>query len=148
MASSFRRAGFGDEVSAIRDGVVFLQGGAPRMVIATSSLNFNGLAPEQQVQAALAFRDLIHAQSGPLQLYLRIRRVKGGAAEEPDERAFGDRRSYLSALTRSFINVHLQDTPVFQREVFIVLAPVAAHDRMLRSWRFRFNHQAEQPTSV
>lgn len=148
MASLFRRAGFGEEVSSIRDGVLFLQGGAPRMVIATSSLNFNGLAPEQQLHAALAFRDLLHAQSGPLQLYLRIRRVSGGSADEPDERAFTDRRQYLSALTRSFINAHLQDTPVYQRDVFIVLAPLAARDSLLRGWRFRFDRHAEEPGSV
>lgn len=148
MASLFRRAGFGAEVSSIRDGVLVLQDGAPRMVIGTSSLNFNGLAPEQQLHAALAFRDLLHAQSGPLQLYLRIRRVRGGSATEPDERAFTDRRKYLSALTRSFINAHLQDTPVYQREVFIVLAPLAAKDRLLRGWRFRFDRHGEEPSSV
>lgn len=148
MVKLFRRAGFGDEVSSIRDGVLILQSGAPRIVISTSSLNFDGLAPEQQLRAAQAFRDLLHAQSGPLQLYLRVRRIPAGLAEDPDPKAFGNARDHLAAMTASFINAHLQDTPVYQREVFIVLAPVNAGRQLLRSWRFRFDRNAAGPTGV
>jgi len=144
----FHRARFGDEVSSIRDGFLILRGGAPRVVIGTSSLNFDGLAPEQQLRAAQAFRDLLHAQSGPLQLYLRVRRVPAGNAAEPDPNAFAAPRDYLGALTRSFINAHLQDTPVYQREVFIVLAPADSGRPLLRSWRFRFDRDSDAAGSV
>ncbi len=118
------------------------------MIVATSSLNFQGLAPEQQLRSIQAFRDLLHAQSGPLQLYLRIRRVAAGDANEPDAAAFSDRRAYLGALTRSFINTHLQDTPVYQREIFVTLGPVEAGRQLLRSFLFRFERSNDQPRFV
>src|SRR5713226_5367364 len=148
MVKLFRREAFGEEVSDVRDGLVRVRGGAPRAVIATSSLNFQGLAPDQQSRSVQAFRDLLHAQSGPLQLYLRIRRVAAGDASEPDEAAFPDHRAYLAALTRSFINAHLQDTPVYQREIFVVLGPVDAGRQLLRSWLFRFDRSRDQPSIV
>jgi len=128
--------------------MIYLRGGAPRAIIGTSSLNFDGLASEQQLRAVQAFRDLLHAQSGPLQLYLRIRRVPAGEAHEPDAGAFADRRAYLAALTRSFINAHLQDAPVFQREIYIVLAPFESGRQMLRSWLFRFDRSKDDPRFV
>jgi hypothetical protein len=144
----FRRGTFGDEISAVQDGLIQLRGGAPRLIVATSSLNFQGLAPEQQLRSIQAFRDLLHAQSGPLQLYLRIRRVAAGDASEPDAAAFPDRRAYLGALTRSFINAHLQDTPVYQREIFVTLGPVEAGRQLLRSFLFRFDRHSDQPSFV
>ena len=117
-------------------------------MIGTSSLNFDGLAPEQQLRAVQAFRDLLHSQSGPLQLYLRVRRVPAGSAAEPDPKAFAAPRDYLGALTRSFINAHLQDTPVYQREVFIVLAPADSGRSLLRSWRFRFDRGSDAAGSA
>jgi hypothetical protein len=144
----FRRAAFGDEVSGVQDGLIRLRGGAPRAVVATSSLNFQGLSPEQQLRSVQAFRELLHAQSGPLQLYLRIRRVSAGDAREPDRVAFSDQPAYFGALTRSFINAHLQDTPVYQREIFIVLGPVDAGRQLLRSWLFRFDRSHDQPSII
>ena len=148
MVRLFRRPTFGDEVSAVQDGVIRLRGGAPRAIVATSSLNFQGMAPEQQSRSIQAFRDLLHAQSGPLQLYLRVRRVPAADATEPDGMAFTDRRAYLAALTRSFINTHLQDTPVYQREVFVVLGPAEPARQLLRSWLFRFDRTREQARFV
>jgi hypothetical protein len=144
----FRRTTFGDEVSGVHDGLIQLRGGSPRAVIATTSLNFQGLAPEQQLRSVQAFRDLLHAQNGPLQLYLRVRRVPAGDAREPDRAAFADQPAYFGALTRSFINAHLQDTPVYQREIFIVLGPVDLGRQLLRSWLFRFDRSHDQPTLV
>lgn len=143
MRRLFHNAGFGGEVTAIRDGLLVLRNGLVRAVIATTSLNFDDLAPEQQLRAVSAFRDLLHAQSGPLQLYLRVRRVPASDADEPDPSRFVDRRDYLAALTRSFIDAHLQDTPVYLREVFIVLAPVDSSRRRLRSWRVHFDRSDE-----
>src|SRR4030081_2227671 len=125
-----------------------LRGGAPRLIVATSSLNFQGLAPEQQARSIQAFRDLLHAQSGPLQLYLRIRRIAAGDATEPEPAAFPDHRAYLGALTRSFINAHLQDTPVYQREIFVILGPVEPARPLLRSWLFRFDRTSERARFV
>ncbi len=143
MVRLFHRAGFGGEVSAVRDGLLMLRSGSPRALIATSSLNFEGLAPEHQLRAVQAFRDLLHAQAGPLQLYLRVRRLPAGDAQEPEADRFAYRRDYLAASTRSFINAHLQDTPVYQREVLIVLAPIESGRQLLRSWRFRFDRSNE-----
>src|SRR6202022_3736133 len=148
MIKLFRPAAFGDEVSDIQDGLVRLRGGAPRVVVSTSSLNFEGLAPEQQLRSVQAFRDLLHAQSGPLQLYLHIRRIPGGDAAEPDAAAFPNHAAYLGALTRSFINAHLHDTPVYQREIFVVLGPVEPTRQLLRSWLFRFDRTNDQPRFV
>src|SRR2546421_9034857 len=106
MVNLFRRPTFGDEVSSVQDSLIQLRGGAPRVVVATSSLNFQGLAPEQQSRSVQAFRDLLHAQSGPLQLYLRIRRVPAGDAREPERAGFAEPSAYFGALTRSFINAH------------------------------------------
>jgi hypothetical protein len=117
-------------------------------VIATSSLNFEGLAPEQQLRTIQAFRDLLHAQSGPLQVYVRVRRIAAGDPREPGPQEFSDRREYLGALTRSFINTHLQDTPVYQREAFVVLAPSDSGRPLLHSWRFRFDRESEQARFV
>jgi hypothetical protein len=83
-----------------------------------------------------------------LQLYLRIRRVSAGDAREPDRVAFSDQPAYFGALTRSFINAHLQDTPVYQREIFIVLGPVDAGRQLLRSWLFRFDRSHDQPSII
>jgi hypothetical protein len=148
MVKLFRPAAFGDEVSDIQDGLVRLRGGAPRVVVATSSLNFQGLAPEQQSRSVQAFRDLLHAQSGPFQLYLRIRRVPAGDTREPDRASFAESSAYFGALTRSFVNAHLQDTPVYQREIFIVLGPVDSGRQLLRSWLFRFDRSRDQPSIV
>src|SRR6266550_297889 len=148
MVKVFRRPPFGDEVSAVRDGLIYLRGGAPRVIVRTSSLNFDGLAPEQQLRSVQAFRDLLHAQSGPLQLYLGIRRVTAEATEEPNETAFPDHATYLGALTRSFINTHLHDTPVYQREISVVLGPADPGRQLLRSWLFRFSRSSAQPRFV
>jgi len=148
VAKLFRLAALGEEVSDIQDGLVRLRGGAPRVIVATSSLNFQGLAPEQQSRSVQAFRDLLHAQSGPLQLYLRIRRVPAGDAREPERAGFAEPSAYFGALTRSFINAHLQDTPVYQREIFIVLGPVEAGRQLLRSWLFRFDRSRDRPSIV
>lgn len=148
MVKLFRRATFGDEVSAVHDGLIHLRGGAPRVIVGTSSLNFEGLAPEQQLRSVQAFRELLHAQSGPMQLYLRIRRVPAGDQAEPDAAAFADHAAYLGALTRSFINAHLHDTPVYQREISVVLGPVDPGRQLLRSWLFRFDRSSEQPSFV
>ena len=148
MAKLFRRAALGEEVSDIQDGLVRLRGGAPRVIVATSSLNFQGLAPEQQSRSVQAFRDLLHAQSGPLQLYLRIRRVPAGDPREPERGGFAEPSAYFGALTRSFINAHLHDTPVYQREIFIVLGPLEAGRQLLRSWLFRFDRSRDQPSIV
>jgi len=148
MVKIFRQPTFGGEVSAVRDGMIYLRSGAPRAIIGTSSLNFDGLAPEQQLRAVQAFRDLLHAQSGPLQLYLRIRRVPAGEPTEPNASTFADRPSYLAAMTRSFINAHLLDTPVYQREIYIVLGPVESGRQMLRSWLFRFDRSKDDPRFV
>src|SRR5256885_13624928 len=102
MVKIFRRPPFGDEVSFVKDGLIYLRGGAPRVIVSTSSLNFEGLAPEQQLRSVQAFRDLLHAQSGPFQFYLGIRRVTADAAAEPSEAAFPDKATYLGALTHSF----------------------------------------------
>jgi len=148
MVKLFRREAFGEEVSDVRDGLVRVRGGAPRAIIATSSLNFQGLAPDQQLRSVQAFRDLLHAQSGPMQLYLRIRRVPAGDVREPDRAGFTDESAYLGALTRTFINAHLQDTPVYQREIFIVIGPADAGRQLLRSWLFRFDRSRDQPSIV
>jgi hypothetical protein len=118
------------------------------MIVGTSSLSFQGLAPEQQSRSTQAFRDLLHAQTGPLQLYLRVSRVAGEDATEPNAASFPDHRTYLAALTRSFINSHLQDTPVYRREIFVVLGPPEPGRQLLRSWLFRFERSSDQPRFV
>src|SRR5437879_2760488 len=148
MVKLFRRPTFGDEVSTVVDGIVRLRGGAPRVIVATSSLNFEGMAPEQQSRTIQSFRDLLHAQSGPMQLYIRVRRIPAADPTEPDAPAFRDPRAYLAALTRSFINTHLQDTPVYQREVFVALGPAEPARQLLRSWLFRFDRTSEQARFV
>jgi len=148
MVKMFRRRTFGDEVSSVRDGLIYLRGGAPRVIVSTSSLNFDGLAPEQQLRSIQAFRDLLHAQSGPLQFYLGIRRLTAEYTAEPDESAFPDKASYLRALTHSFINTHLHDTPVYQREVSVVLGSADPGRQLLRSWLFRFDRSSDQPRLV
>ena len=139
---------FGREVAEIKDGVIRLNNGGLRVVVSTSSLNFAGLAPEQQLRAVQAFRELLHGQSGPLQLYVRIRRVPAGDTTEPIAGQQPDRRTYLAALTKSFINAHLLETPVYQRQVFVVLASTDEPRSLLRSWSFRFNRSSDQPTRV
>lgn len=139
---------FGSEIAEISDGVVRLQNGSRRVVVSTSSLNFAGLAPEQQLRAVQGFRELLHGQSGPLQLYVRVRRVPAGDVAEPAEGMCTDRRTYLRALTASFINAHLSETPVYERHVFVVLSSVEGPRSLLRSWSFRFDKSAEQPVRV
>ena len=148
MVKLFRRPTFGDEVSAVHGGVITLRGGAPRVIVGTSSLNFEGMAPEEQSRTIQAFRDLLHAQSGPMQLYLRVRRVPAADPTEPHAPDFPDPRAYLAALTRSFVNTHLQDTPVYQREVFVVLGPAEPARQLLRSWLFRFDRTSDQARFV
>lgn len=141
-------ARFGEEVSGIDAGLVHLRNGAPRAIVRTSSLNFHGLAPEQQLRTVQSFRDLLHAQSGPVELYIRVQRVESGDVNEPDETNFSDRRAYLRALTSSFINAHLKDTPVYRREIFAVLSPVGGARLRLRSWLFRFERSSDKPAFV
>ncbi|GAC1481842.1 MAG: hypothetical protein PVSMB9_07310 [Candidatus Dormibacteria bacterium] len=146
--NSSRYARLGDEVTAIRDGQLHLQNGGLRVIVKTSSLNFGGLAPEQQLRAVQTFRDLLQGQSGPLELYFRVRRVLAEDAVEPRAEAYPDRRAYLGALTKSFINAHLVETPVYQRDVFVVLASAESSRSLLRSWSFRFDRSADKPTRV
>lgn len=126
--------------------MLILPGGAPRVLLGTSSLNFEDLAPEQQARATQGFRDLLNAQTGPFQLYLRIRRLPGGDPADPDPEQFSQRPEYLAAQTRSFINAHLRDTPVYQRETYIVLAPLDGARPLLQSWRFRFQRSSDDAT--
>lgn len=139
---------FGSEISQIRDGVVSLQNGSQRVVVATSSLNFAGLAAEQQLRAVQAYRELLHAQSGPLQLYVRVRRVLASNTGEPAAEEFKDRRDYLRALTNSFINAHLVETPVYERHVFVVLSSADTTRSLLRSWSFRFDRASDKAVRV
>jgi len=139
---------FGREVAEIKDGLVRLNNGGLRVIVSTSSLNFAGLAPEQQLRAVQAFRELLHGQSGPLELYVRIRRVPAGDTREPAAEQQADRRAYLGALTKSFVNAHLLETPVYQRQVFVVLSSADGPRTLLRSWSFRFDRSADQPTRV
>ena len=131
-------------MASARQGLLILQGGAPRAIIRTSSLNFAGLAPEQQTRSIQAFRDLLNSQSGPLQIYLRVHRLQPGEAVEPDRSCFSSEADYLAAMTRSFVDTHLRDTPVFLREAFVVLAPLVGGRQLLRSWRFRSDGQTAQ----
>jgi conjugal transfer ATP-binding protein TraC len=147
VASIFRKPGLAEEIADIRDDLLVLRSGSPRAVVATSSLNFDELAPEQQARAAKAFCDLLHAQNGPLQLYLRVRRVRAGDEREPDAGESSYRPEYLHALTRSFVNTHFAETPVYQRQSFIVLASLSGRS-LLRSWRFRFRRSEDEPLSV
>lgn len=139
---------FGNEISEIKDGIVRLQNGSQRLVIATSSLNFSGLAPEQQLRAVQAFRDLLHGQSGPFQLYVRVRRVVAAESDEPRQDAFKERKDYLRALTTSFINAHLAETPVFERHVFVILSSTDTPRSLLRSWSFRFDRSSDRAVRV
>ena len=139
---------FGNEISEIKDGVVRLQNGSQRLVVATSSLNFSGLAPEQQLRAVQAFRELLHGQSGPLQLYVRVRRVLAAEGDEPRAEAFKERKEYLRALTASFINAHLTETPVYERHVFVVLSSTDTPRSLLRSWSFRFDRSSDKAVRV
>jgi hypothetical protein len=143
-----RAAPFGKEVAEIKDGLIRLRNGGLRIIVATSSLNFAGLAPEQQLRAIQAFRELLHGQSGPLQLYVRIRRLPAGDASEPAAERYPDRRAYLGALTKSFINAHLAETPVYRRDVFVVLGPADGPRSLLRSWSFRFDRSDNRPARV
>ena len=143
-----RAAAFGKEVAEIKDGLVRLQNGGLRMVVRTSSLNFAGLAPEQQLRAVQAFRELLHAQGGPLQLYVRVRRVPPGDATEPAPERYADRRAYLGALTTSFVHAHLAETPVYQRDVYVVLGSTDGPRSLLRSWSFRFDRSNDRPARV
>ncbi|HEV3097186.1 MAG TPA: DUF87 domain-containing protein [Candidatus Dormibacteraeota bacterium] len=51
-------------------------------------------------------------------------------------------------MTRSFINAHLQDSPVYQREIYLVVAPFASGRQMMRSWLFRFDRSKDDPSFV
>jgi hypothetical protein len=148
VARLIHRPSFADELPVIREGLLHLRNGRPRAVIRTSSLNFAGLAADQQVRSVQAFRDLLHGLTGPLQVYLRVRRVAPGDSGEPNEESFADRRSYLAALTRSFVNTHLEDTPTFRREIFLVLAPLDGARHYLRSWLFRYHPSRDQAAFV
>ncbi len=140
-------AHFGQEVGSIEKDAFRLRSGALRVVVRTSSLSFQNASSEQQARTVHAFRELLQAQTGPFQLYLRSRRTVPGDTAEPDPRQFPDKRHYLSALTRSFVATHLADTPVFQRDTFVVLAPGERNG--LRSWLFRFrDRKPDQPEFV
>ncbi len=136
---------FGDEVAGIERGFIRLRGGGLRAVLQTSSLSFASAAPEHQLRAVRAFRELLHAQSGPFQIYVRNRRVPAGDASEPERARYPDLRSYRAALTRSFIATHLAETPVFRRDIFLVLAPLQSEARLLRSLLFRFKGDSAAP---
>jgi len=72
---------FGEEVAAVEDGVIRLRGGAPRAIVATSSLNFGAWrwsnSPARSRPSGTSCMDRV----GPMQLYLRIHRVP--AADRP-----------------------------------------------------------------
>jgi len=135
-------APFGEEIAAIEHGLIRLRSGGLRAVVATTSLNFVSLPPEQQVRTVLAFRDLLQAEGGPLQLYVRSRRIPAGDPSEPDPAAFRDQRSYLAAMTQSFITAHLRETAVYARDVFIVLSPQEIGRSMWHLWLDRRDHQS------
>ena len=143
-----RYARLGDAVTSIRDGQVHLQNGGLRVLVRTSSLNFGGLAPEEQLRAVQTFKDLLQGQSGPLELYIRVRRVLAEDPCEPSAESYPDRRAYLGALTKSFINAHLVETPVYQRDVFVVLASAESPRNLFRSWSFRFDRSEDKPSRV
>ena len=141
------RAGraFGEGIAAIEHGLIRLRGGGLRAVVATTSLNFLSLPLEQQVRTVQAFRDLLHAQAGPLQLYVRSRRIRGGDPSEPDRATFPDQRSYRAALTRSYVATHLSETPVYAREIFVVLSPQEIGRDFWWSWLDRAGRRSGLP---
>src|SRR5207245_3425259 len=89
---------FGEEIVGFDKALIHLRDGSLRAVLATSSLNFSAMAPEQQARTVRAFRDLLHAESGPLQIYVRIQRLRPDPAapeEDPEPSGFASRREYL-----------------------------------------------------
>ena len=133
---------FGDEILGFDGDLIHLRDGSVRAVVATSSLSFNAMAPELQTRTIQAFRDLLHAETGPLQLYVRVRRVRPATdpigETEPDASRYPNRRDYLAAATAGFIRSHLEDVPVFSRDVFVVLASAPNATNRLRAWLYRF----------
>src|SRR5712692_9494440 len=91
---------FGDEILSFDQDLIHLRDGSVRAIVATSSLSFHAMAPEQQSRTIQAFRDLLHAETGPLQLYVRVRRVRPATnatdEAEPDPSRYPNRRDYLA----------------------------------------------------
>ena len=151
MPEPRQRLLFTDEIVGFEKDLIHLHDGSVRAVVATSSLNFNAMAPEQQARTIRAYRDLLHADSGPLQIYVRVQRLRPDRAapdDEPEPTEFGNRREYLAALTASFIGTHLAEMPVFSREVFIVLASRPNARTRLRTIVYRFSRRASDEPRV
>ncbi len=114
---------FADEVAAVESGLFRLRRGGLRAIVDTGSLNFHTASPEHQQRTIRAFRDLLHAQNGPVQLHIRSERVQPAAVIHKDREEFPDERTYLRYLTDEFIASHLAETPVYRRSISLVLSP-------------------------
>jgi uncharacterized protein DUF87 len=86
-------------------------------------LNFQAASLEQQQRMIRAFRDLLHAQNGPVQLHIRSERVQPATVAHRDRQEFPDEPTYLRYLTDEFIASHLAETPVYRRTFSLVLSP-------------------------
>lgn len=151
MPDPRRRPQLGEEIVGFENDLIHLRDGSVRAVLATSSLNFSAMAAEQQARTVRAFRDLLHADSGPLQIYVRVQRTRpdpDAPEEEPEPSAFASRRDYLSALTSSFVRTHLAEVPIFDREVFVVLASGPNAPSRLRTMVYRFAHRSPDEAAV
>jgi len=112
-----------DEVAAVEGGVFRLRRGGIRAIVQTGSLNFQAASLEQQQRTIRAFRELLHAQNGPLQLSIRSHRIPPDAISQKDRAEFADQREYFRNLTDQFIASHLAETAVYRRTISLVLSP-------------------------
>jgi hypothetical protein len=150
MAPSLARSASSlpDEVMVAKNGLFHLRRGGIRAVVHTGSLNFCSASAEQQQRTIRGFRDLLHAQNGPLQLCIRSERVPPMSVPHRDRDEFADDRAYLRGLTDEFIASHLAEMPVYRRTISLVLSPapetMGAFDRILHRGA-RGQPRSEQP---
>ena len=58
------------KIESLRDGVVFLRGGAMRMVLNVSSLNFSLKSQDEQTAIILEYQNFLNALDFPIQIYI------------------------------------------------------------------------------
>ena len=110
-------------VYRVRDNRVVHPDGSSSAVILSGEIDIEALDPGRRGAATAAFRRVCHALESPLQIVLRVRRVK--AETGPDE-PLNDARTGLDAAMRRHWATRLNEQAVFTRTILLATRAATA----------------------
>jgi len=119
------------KIESLRDGVVFLRGGAMRSVLRVSSLNFSLKSQEEQTAIILEYQNFLNSLDFPIQIYINSRFLNiDNYVETLEEMERGQTNELLKLQTKEyidFIKEFVENTDIVSTDFFVVV-PITAYE--------------------